>query len=147
MSVSKMPNGRWRARLKNGRANVTSKVFDTQKEAKAWLARERAALAGGVDPRAGKRRVRELVAEWLPIRKRTVAVKTYRADQDVERLTPTSLLSMQVASISEREIARAFERLLARVPTLELDTTPAGLRWRDGLLLRGLRGLPVRFAA
>ena len=113
MSVSKMPNGRWRARLKNGRTNVTSKVFDTQREAKAWLARERAALAGGVDPRAGKRRVRELVAEWLPIRERTVAVKTYRADQDVARLTPTSVLNMQVASISEREVARVFERLLA----------------------------------
>ncbi|MDR7313603.1 integrase [Nocardioides luteus] len=113
MSVYKMPNGRWRARLKNGRTNVTSKVFDTQREAKAWLARERAALAGGVDPRAGKRRVRDLIDEWLPIRANTVAPKTYRADQDVKRLTPTNVLNMQVASVSDREIARVFERLLA----------------------------------
>ncbi|MER7409689.1 MULTISPECIES: cytochrome P450 family protein [Streptomyces] len=51
------------------------------------------------------------------------------------------------APLARMEARIAFERLLARVPTLELDTTPAGLRWRDGLLLRGLRGLPVRFAA
>ena len=113
MSVTKMANGRWRAKLKSGRVDVGSKVFDTRTAAKDWLSRERAALAGGVDPRAGKRRVRELIAEWLPIRENTVAPKTYRADQDVERLTPTNVLNLQVASVSEREIARIFERLLS----------------------------------
>lgn len=112
MSVKKMPNGRWRAKLKSGRIDVGSKVFDTQREAKEWLSRERAALAGGVDPRAGKRRVRELIDEWLPIREKTVAPKTYRADQDLARLTPTNVLNLQVASVSDREIARIFERLL-----------------------------------
>lgn len=113
MSVTKMANGRWRAKLKSGRVDVASKVFDTQREAKDWLSRERAALAGGVDPRAGKRRVRDLVDEWLPIREHTVAPKTYRSDQDVKRLTPTNVLNLQVASVSDREIARIFERLLA----------------------------------
>lgn len=46
MSISKMPNGRFRARLKSGRVGVASKVFDTRSDAKAWLDRERAALAG-----------------------------------------------------------------------------------------------------
>ncbi|MEU6135510.1 tyrosine-type recombinase/integrase [Nocardioides sp. NPDC047086] len=113
MSVHKTPSGRYRAFLKSGREVVATKTFDTQREAKAWLTRERAALVGGVDPRAGKRRVRELLTEWLVIRRTTVAKKTFRADQALERLMPTSMFNMQVASVSERDVARSFERLLA----------------------------------
>ncbi|MGL5862720.1 MAG: tyrosine-type recombinase/integrase, partial [Phycicoccus sp.] len=113
MSVSKLANGRFRAKLKSGRVDVASKVFDTRREAKAWLDRERAALAGGVDPRAGRERVRALMMRWLQTRRITVAAKTYRADIDLLRLSPTSLLALQVASVSGREIARAFEALLA----------------------------------
>lgn len=113
MSISKMPNGRFRARLKSGRVGVASKVFDTRREAKAWLDRERAALAGGVDPRAGRERVRPLVQRWLEIRRVTVAAKTYRADRDLPRLMPTSMLALQVSAVSGREVARSFEALLA----------------------------------
>ena len=113
MSVSKTPNGRFRARLKSGRVNVASKVFDTKREATAWLARERAALAGGVDPRAGKERVRDAMQRWLVIRSTTVAQKTYRADQDVERLTTASVLNLHLSAVSSREVARVFEHLLA----------------------------------
>lgn len=82
MTIEKTPNGRFRAHLKSGRAKVASRTFDTRREAtawlksgrvkvatrtfdtrreaNAWLTRERAALAGGVDPRACKERVRDL---------------------------------------------------------------------------------------
>ena len=113
VSISKTRNGRFRARLKSGRVNVASKVFDTKREATAWLARERAALAGGVDPRAGKERVRDAVQRWLVIRSTTVAQKTYRADQDVERLTTASVLNLHLSAVSGREVARVFEHLLA----------------------------------
>lgn len=113
MSVVKTSNGRYRAKLKHGRVDVASRVFDTKRQATDWLARERAALAGGVDPRAGRRRVRELLDEWLNVRRTTVAKKTYRTDQDVRRLSPTSLLALQVGSVSGREVARAFEALLS----------------------------------
>lgn len=113
VSVSKTPNGRFRARLKSGRVNVASKVFDTKREATAWLARERAALVGGVDPRAGRERVRDAVQRWLLIRSTTVAQKTYRADQDVERLTTASVLNLHLSAVSGREVARVFEHLLA----------------------------------
>ncbi len=98
---------------KSGRVNVASKVFDTKREATAWLARERAALAGGVDPRAGKERVRDAVQRWLVIRSTTVAQKSYRADQDVERLTTASVLNLHLSAVSGREVARVFEHLLA----------------------------------
>lgn len=114
MTVGKTPNGRWRAQLKSGRQFVASKTFDTKREADAWLARERAALAGGVDPRAGRQRVRELLPRWLDIRRTTVARKTYRADAALPRLIPTSLQALQIGAVSGREVSRSFETLLSR---------------------------------
>ena len=61
MSIRKLASGRWFAELKAGRTYVTGKAFDTKREAQAWYSRERAALVGGVDPRAGRATVRELV--------------------------------------------------------------------------------------
>lgn len=112
MSVKKMPNGRWRAKLKSGRVDVASKVFDTKREAEHWHSRERAALVGGVDPRAGRERVRDLMDRWLAVRETTVAKKTYKADVNMRRLTPTSMLALQVAAVSDREVSRAFVQLL-----------------------------------
>ena len=104
-------NGRYYAKLKSGRNFVAGRTFDTQREAKARLARERAALDGSVDPRAGRERMREAVGRWLEIRRTTVAVKTHRSDKDVARLTPTSMLALQLSAISEREVSRVFEHL------------------------------------
>lgn len=113
MSVVKMSSGRWRAKLKSGRVDVASKVFDTKREAQAWLNREEAALAGGVDPRAGKERVRDLLPRWLEVRRTTVAKKTYVSDSSLKRLVPTSVQALQVSAVSGREVARSFETLLA----------------------------------
>lgn len=114
MSVHKQPNGRFRARLKSGRVNVASKTFDTKREADQWLVRERAALVRGIDPRAGRQRVRALLAPWLASRRRSVSAKTYRVDADLERVLPPSLLSLQVASVTDRDVARCFEHWLGK---------------------------------
>ena len=113
MSVHRQSYGRYKAILKSGREYVAAKNFDTQREAKAWLARERAALSGGVDPRAGRERVRDALRRWLAVRRTTVAKKTYRTDSDLERLVPTHLQALQLSAVSGREIARSFETLLA----------------------------------
>lgn len=110
--IEKTPGGRFRARLKSGRQFVASRTFDTKREASEWLARERAALAGGVDPRTGRRPVRVLLEEWLTTREFTVAAKTYRTDRALQRLVPISMQAMQVAAVSEREVARSFESLI-----------------------------------
>jgi hypothetical protein len=73
MSVRKTPGGRWRGVVKSGRQQVASRTFDTRRQAAAWVARERAALAGGVDPRAGRRTVRVLLPEWLVEREHSVS--------------------------------------------------------------------------
>ena len=44
VSISKTPNGRFRARPEERLGHVAIKVFDTKREATAWLARERDSL-------------------------------------------------------------------------------------------------------
>ncbi|MDG9703906.1 cytochrome P450 [Streptomyces sp. DH37] len=48
------------------------------------------------------------------------------------------------APLARMEAAVALESLLERFPDLALDADPAGLEWYPGML-RGLRGLPVRY--
>src|SRR5690625_6807682 len=106
MTIIKTPSGRFRAKLKSGLQYIESKTFYTKREANAWLARERAALAGGIDPRAGRQRVRDLLPIWLEVRRTTVATKTFRADLALPRLVPTSMQALQVRAVSGREGAR-----------------------------------------
>lgn len=113
MTVQKQANGRWRAKLKHGRVDVASRTFDTQREAVAWLQRERAALDGGVDPRAGREQVRQVLARWLEVRQITVARLTYLADCELLRLIPPSLMALRLSAVTGREVARTFEVLLA----------------------------------
>ena len=109
--ITKKPNGRFQARLKDGRQFVTARTFDTKREAGEWLAREKAAMAGGVDPRAGRRRVQVVLDEWLETREHTVSTKTYVSDKALRRLIPTSMQALHLSAVSEREIARCFERM------------------------------------
>jgi integrase len=113
MTVRKTPGGRFRAQLKSGREFVTSRTFDTKRAADAWLRRERAALDGGYDPRAGKERMGVVLSRWLAIRERTVAPTTCYADKNMVRIVPTSMRNVHLSAITEREVARSFETLLA----------------------------------
>ncbi|MGL5823843.1 MAG: tyrosine-type recombinase/integrase [Nocardioides sp.] len=111
MSIRKLPSGRWHARLKSGREFICGRTFDTQRDAKSWLARERAAMAGGIDPRAGRVPMRKAVTDWLGERESTVAKKTYVADAAVLRLMPNWLAAMQLGAVSDREVSRALVAL------------------------------------
>jgi cytochrome P450 len=50
------------------------------------------------------------------------------------------------APLARLEGQIAFSTLLRRMPDLKLVTPPNGLRWRRGLVLRGLEALPVEFS-
>lgn len=108
MTIRREPSGRFRAVLKSGRSYVAGRSFGTKREAQAWLARERAALAGGVDPRAGRATVRSLLPVWLEERRSTVSAKTYTADAALPRLAPTALTALSVSAVSDREVQRAL---------------------------------------
>ena len=49
------------------------------------------------------------------------------------------------APLARLETRTALATLLRRLPDLELAATPGELRWRGGLIMRGLRELPVTF--
>ncbi|MFI5531660.1 cytochrome P450 [Kitasatospora sp. NPDC051853] len=49
------------------------------------------------------------------------------------------------APLARLEGQLALATLLTRLPDLELAADPAALRWRGGLIMRGLRELPVAF--
>ncbi|MGE9692775.1 MULTISPECIES: cytochrome P450 family protein [unclassified Streptomyces] len=49
------------------------------------------------------------------------------------------------APLARLEGKTALAHLFTRLPDLGLDADPAQLRWRGGLIMRGLRTLPVRF--
>jgi integrase len=111
MTVRKTPGGRWRGIVKVGRQQVASRTFDTRREAAAWVTRERAAIAGGVDPRAGRRTVRVLLPEWLREREHSVSRKTYISDASLVRLVPTALAGLQIGAVTDREVTRALVAL------------------------------------
>jgi cytochrome P450 PksS len=48
------------------------------------------------------------------------------------------------APLARLEAQVAINRLLARAPDLRLKRRPDSLRWRPGLILRGLEALPVK---
>lgn len=51
------------------------------------------------------------------------------------------------APLARLEGRTALATLLRRLPDLQLAADPADLRWRGGLIMRGLRNLPVEFTA
>ncbi|MYW69152.1 cytochrome P450 [Streptomyces sp. SID8379] len=51
------------------------------------------------------------------------------------------------APLARLEARTALATLLGRIPDLALAADPADLRWRGGLIMRGLRTLPVTFTA
>jgi cytochrome P450 len=51
------------------------------------------------------------------------------------------------APLARMEARTALAALLTRLPDLRLAADPAELRWRGGLIMRGLRTLPVAFTA
>lgn len=112
MNPRKLPSGKWNAVLKSGRVYIEGKAFPTKREAQAWLTRERAALAGGIDPRAGRPLVRTLLPVWLEERQHAVSAKTYKSDAALPRLLPISVAALQVGAVTDREVSRALIALV-----------------------------------
>ena len=101
------------------------KTFDTRRDAQAWLTRERAGLAGGIDPRAGRTTVRKLLPTWLEEQRVTVTAKTYVADSALPRLLPNSFASLHIGAVTRalitltrQGLAAVRERIIASNPVI-----------------------------
>lgn len=114
MAVRKEPSGRWRAVVKQGRRYVDGATFSTQREAKAWEQRQKAALAGGVDLSARKQSVRSLLSPWLDERTQTVAATTAHTDAAMVQRLPGAFTARAVGSVTDRDVQRVLNSWSAK---------------------------------
>ena len=66
----KLSSGRFQGIAKSGRVIIGTRTFTRMSDAQAWAERTETAAAGGVDVRAGRVAVRDLLAEWVEHRQR-----------------------------------------------------------------------------
>ncbi|WP_168202618.1 tyrosine-type recombinase/integrase [Georgenia wutianyii] len=139
MSIRKTSSGRWRAVVKNGRNYVAGRTFDRKADAEAWERRQRAALDGLVDPRAGRVLVRQALDEWLDHRRGRVAQSTWARDASVTSRLPAALLQRQVGSVKPTDIERVLSRVIGATATVERTRITLAAFWtwcvREGLVL------------
>ncbi|MFF0388878.1 cytochrome P450 [Kitasatospora sp. NPDC004615] len=120
--------------------------YDGPVELATWRFATRPLSIGGVDIPAGD----------------PVLVVLAAADRDPDRFSDENTLDLARtdnphlgfghgihycigAPLARLEGQRAIGTLLTRLPDLQLAADPAELRWRGGLIMRGLRELPVSF--
>lgn len=109
--TQKTSAGRWRGIAKHGRIKIGTKTFDRQRDAQSWAERQEAAAAGGVDAKAGRKRLKQSLTEWLSEREGTVAKMTYTTDKELEKVLTPSLMQRQVSTLTTADIERWYKTL------------------------------------
>lgn len=104
----RLPSGRFQGVAKSGRVIIGTRTFTRMSDALAWAERTETAAAGGVDVRAGKVAVRQLLDEWVEHRKQTVAPKTARTDAELVRLMSPALGARSAGTVMPNEVERWF---------------------------------------
>lgn len=118
VSVARPRDGRgWRGIVRQGRTYVSSRTFPTKKEALAYVAAEKARLAGGagkIDPGAARQRIVDLLPVFLAHRVATVAEKTVKTERHLLcRVTPEPMLRRSVGSVTSRDVETVLTGMLA----------------------------------
>lgn len=114
MSVQKLANGRFRARVKSAGIEVATRVFDLKRDAEAWESMQRRALDLGdfVDPRAGKETLESAWNRWQHSRQNAVSGKTLAADKSVWAHVPAQLRNRPVSAITPAQFDNLWANLL-----------------------------------
>ncbi|MCJ1707419.1 site-specific integrase [Microbacterium sp. VKM Ac-2923] len=114
MTISKTPQGRWRARVKSGRDVVASRTFDLKRDAEAWESAQRRMLDLGefVDPRAGRESLASALERWKEQRRGTVASKTLSTEGYALKHLPTAMRNRPLAAIRASELEALYSTLL-----------------------------------
>lgn len=125
-SIDRRPNGRWRARYRDGLGRQHSRHFDRKLDARRWLATVEVARSRGewVDPGLSRMPVGEWALDWL--------------DAQVQ-LKPSTRARYRVAL--ERHVFPTWER----VPLASVSYTDVAA-WVADLVAGGLAPATVRYA-
>lgn len=106
---------KWEARLKIGGKVVQTRRFDTQRDARNWEQRRRAAFdEGGFNPAHGKVEVCELMAVWLQERSKRVSPTTLKTDEYCKAALPLWFTKLNASSINRAHVEKVQDDLLAR---------------------------------
>lgn len=118
MSIQRIERGgrvRYRARVKHHGVEVATRVFDRQKDARAWEQDQNRRLRAGdwIDPRRGKVTLAEVEPEWAEAR-RALKRKTQAADASAwENHIKARFGRVAVASINEAQISQWLGSLIS----------------------------------
>lgn len=114
MSISKTPNGRWRAHVKSGRRTVATKTFDFKRDAQSWHDAQRRALELGtfVDPALGREALGSAVDRWMAARAGTVAGSTIKADRNRVKYLPPRLVNTPVSKVRTADVRAVLESMV-----------------------------------
>ena len=133
MAVARPRDGRgWRGVVRDGRVYVSSKTFPTKREAQAYVAAEKARLAGGsagvVDRKAARQRLVDALPAFYAHRAVTVAATTSSTERYLLSGSPEWLLQRSVGSVTSGEVTRLLTGLLSSGSAYASMT-----RYRDAL--------------
>lgn len=131
-NIARRPDGKWRARYRDGSGRERTKQFVRKVEAQRWLSETSQALHDGryVDPRAGRITLHDYAQDWLS---RQVHRPT-TADQMggvVRRYIDPHLGSMRLATIQPADVQRWVKQLSL---TLAPSTVGVAHRILSGIL-------------
>lgn len=109
--AEKTANGRFRGVAKQGRVRIGSKTFDRRRDALDWAERQEAAAAGGTDAKAGRKKLKVCLDEWLTERDGMVATMTYTTDGELRRILTPTLLQRQISTLTSADIEKWYKHL------------------------------------
>lgn len=114
MTISRLPSGKWRARVKAGGRVVADRSFTLKREAVAWEAEQKRRIADGtwVDPKRGRESVRQVADRWLEGRRATVASKTIKTERYLlSKMTPR-FARLPIAAVRSTDVEALLGELL-----------------------------------
>lgn len=107
----KLPSGRFRGVAKGGREVLGTKTFTRKGDAMSWAHRLETAADGGLDVKGGQAKVKDLMNEWIEIRRDTVVEGTFAVDLIVQaKMTPT-INARSIASITPSDLEKWYVHL------------------------------------
>ena len=114
-NIISLPNGRYRARLYNGRAFLTSKTFNRQGDAKSWLDGQQRQLKAGqfIEPELSRRSLRDIVKLFNSEREVGVRPHTWQTDEANLRLhLPEVMKRRSMPSITGAQLETVYAHML-----------------------------------
>ncbi len=108
-SISRRPDGKWRARYRDPDGKEHAKHFDRKIDGQRWLNEQQSRIVRGeyVDPQAGRQTVESYVQQWLAAQVHRPATAAI-VEVDLRRHILPTFGARALASVRPSEVASAM---------------------------------------